>query len=457
MRGLHPPSLVLLLLLTVNGQQEDAAAVVEGVEVEVDSSSSDPIEISDELGTSEEEACSDCEEEASNIIEEEVQVEASNNATELKVLESATYSMASIGSTSIFVRLDRVDGQENLQMVCQISETGSEELFKSEDCKPSIYIIAENESCVGLSGNVTAQKLAHVDKAGEGESEVEVTWNDLKGSCMVFLRPRSCDEEESESVVEVAEEGDGSSDEEETSEEANASEEETGEAADASGGEAAERKGAGTPSREGINWEALTLEQQQRQPRRIRGSLGILRQPQAEPALRVFRSISLDSFTLLSSGTTSAFAVATYSKVTSPIYNGLVATTYNPWATFPIVQLPGLTPEHVALVAATGLLLLFAFSYLTSDSSLLIRQRVAAAVESGEVASRMEALGVGVADIVHRTAVETPYEFLAALASKIDRGLLRSPAFSQSTLEGRLDQKVNEDWASYDYSLSAFS
>ena len=30
--------------------------------------------------------------------------------------------------------------------------------------------------------------------------------------------------------------------------------------------------------------------------------------------------------------------VAKLSKVTSPIYNGLVATTYNPWATFPIVQ-----------------------------------------------------------------------------------------------------------------------
>lgn len=118
MRGLHPPSLVLLLLLTVNGQQEDAAAVVEGVEVEADSSTSNPIEISDELGTSEEEACSDCEV-TSDIIEEEVEVEASNNATELKVLESATYSMASIGSTSIFVRLDRVEGQENLQMVCQ--------------------------------------------------------------------------------------------------------------------------------------------------------------------------------------------------------------------------------------------------------------------------------------------------------------------------------------------------
>ena len=37
-------------------------------------------------------------------------------------------------------------------------------------------------------------------------------------------------------------------------------------------------------------------------------------------------------------------------------------------------QLPGLTPEHVAMVAATGLLMLFAFSYLTSETSRPIRQ-----------------------------------------------------------------------------------
>ena len=37
-------------------------------------------------------------------------------------------------------------------------------------------------------------------------------------------------------------------------------------------------------------------------------------------------------------------------------------------------QLPGLTPQHVALVAATGLLLLFAYSYLHSDTSLPMRQ-----------------------------------------------------------------------------------
>ena len=118
MRGLHPPTLFLLLLLTVNGQQqEDAAADVEGVEADSNSSElANPSVIGDQLGTSEEEACSDCEE-TSDILEAEV--EASKNATELKVLESATYSMASVGSTSIFVRLDRVEGQENLQMVCQ--------------------------------------------------------------------------------------------------------------------------------------------------------------------------------------------------------------------------------------------------------------------------------------------------------------------------------------------------
>ena len=96
-------------------------------------------------------------------------------------------------------------------------------------------------------------------------------------------------------------EADGeSSDEEGTSEEAAASDEETEEVAERKG-----NVGGGTSSREGIDWEALTVEQQQqRQPKRVRGSLGILRRPQAELS-RVFQSISLDSFTLLSSGTTS--------------------------------------------------------------------------------------------------------------------------------------------------------
>ena len=40
----------------------------------------------------------------------------------------------------------------------------------------------------------------------------------------------------------------------------------------------------------------------------------------------------------LKSHLSGAFAVTRYSKVTGPIYNGLVATNFDPWATFPIVQ-----------------------------------------------------------------------------------------------------------------------
>ena len=105
--------LILLLILSVSEQQGEDAAVEEGVETD-SSDEANPSGTSEE-NTSEEEVCSDCEETGNTIEEEGV----SNNATELKVLESATYLMASVGSTSISVRLDRVEGQENLQMVCQ--------------------------------------------------------------------------------------------------------------------------------------------------------------------------------------------------------------------------------------------------------------------------------------------------------------------------------------------------
>ena len=115
MRGLRP--LIFLFLLQVNnGQEEDIDKDEEGIQIGSNSfNETMSNNISDELGSgSEEVACSDCDETISAIDEQ-----ASSNATELNVLESASYSMASIGSTTIFVRLDRVEGQDNLQMVCQ--------------------------------------------------------------------------------------------------------------------------------------------------------------------------------------------------------------------------------------------------------------------------------------------------------------------------------------------------
>ena len=116
MRGLRP--LIFLFLLQVNnGQEEDIDKNEEDIQTGSNfSNETMSNNISNELGSSgsEEEVCSDCDETISTIDEE-----ASSNATELNVLESASYSMASIGSTTIFVRLDRVEGQDNLQMVCQ--------------------------------------------------------------------------------------------------------------------------------------------------------------------------------------------------------------------------------------------------------------------------------------------------------------------------------------------------
>ena len=65
MKGLQPATalVLLLLLLTANGEQEDAAAEAEKVETGSDSSEeATPSEIGDQLGASEEEECSDCEE-----------------------------------------------------------------------------------------------------------------------------------------------------------------------------------------------------------------------------------------------------------------------------------------------------------------------------------------------------------------------------------------------------------
>ena len=49
----------------------------------------------------------------------------SDQAREVTVLESATYSMASIGASSIQLRLDRVQGKEKLQMVCRLVKLSS--------------------------------------------------------------------------------------------------------------------------------------------------------------------------------------------------------------------------------------------------------------------------------------------------------------------------------------------
>ena len=87
----------LLLVLIVSAQEGSGSDNDSSDEADVDQTD----QISDDLGPSgEEEACDDCEEVISSLEEDT----PTSNVTELKVLESASFSMTSVGSTSIYVR-----------------------------------------------------------------------------------------------------------------------------------------------------------------------------------------------------------------------------------------------------------------------------------------------------------------------------------------------------------------
>ena len=95
---------------------------------------------------------------------------------------------------------------------------------------------------------------------------------------------------------------------------------------------------------------------EERGGRRVVGRPGILRSP-GSGLTRTFAAVSLADFTLLSSGVTSelnyilpsffsssllpppgAFAVSNKSPVSASFYSNLVATDFDPWATFPHIQ-----------------------------------------------------------------------------------------------------------------------
>ena len=98
MRGLNSLIVTFLLLVLIVSAEEGSGSDNDSFD-EADVDQTD--QISDNLGpSSEEEACDDCEEVTSSLGEDT----PTSNVTELKVLESASFSMTSVGSTSIYVR-----------------------------------------------------------------------------------------------------------------------------------------------------------------------------------------------------------------------------------------------------------------------------------------------------------------------------------------------------------------
>ena len=148
--------------------------------------------------------------------------------------------------------------------------------------------------------------------------QVEATWEDLRGSCIAVLRPKTCDQssQEAEAAGEgVIEEGgieEGDIEKDDT-EEGDGSEEETevGAGADASASGSGSEEGDERSSKEvsgpvrGVDWASIQL---RRAGRRLEGQPGILRKPQRGVS-RIFSALDLAAFTLLSAGATSLYSL----------------------------------------------------------------------------------------------------------------------------------------------------
>jgi len=208
----------------VNGEESESDS--EGSTIEIVES---PIEDEDE-GSEEEESGSGSGEEESEGGEDESgseeeesgsgEEESGSGVEESTILNSAPYSMDSNdGATSVNIILQQVSSSDLLNMVCQVS-TDNSDLFEDSECVPQIYMVTGVSSCSSFPDEISAKKLADVHGAGNAEVVVDATWSELPGKCLVMLKPTTCGEDGSGSdnveVLDIGEEeGSGNSEVEE--------------------------------------------------------------------------------------------------------------------------------------------------------------------------------------------------------------------------------------------------
>jgi len=179
-----------------------------------------------------------------------------------------------------------------------------------------------------------------------------------------------------------------------------------------------------TPAHRGVDWASIQL---RRHPRRLVGSTGSLRAP-SKALSRAAVPLTLASFTVLSAGATGAFLAVNSASSASLPYTGLVATKADPWSTWPLVQLPGLAASS-AVVLSLGMILVYLAYALLAGSPVrftTIRRRVSPS-RQGVVSPPvlLPVLPDHLLALIQREAVDKPKQFMQALASRIDRGLLR--------------------------------
>jgi len=261
----------------------------------------------------------------STVIEGSGEEEESSSSGEEEsvVLDSAPYSMVSLdGETTVNIILQRVSDSDLLNMVCDVA-TENSDLFKESGCVPQIYMVSGVNSCSSLPTEFSAKKLADVHGEGVDELFVDATWTELPGKCLVLLKPTSCDsdgvgESSDAEVIDVGEEGSG------------------------------------------VEGSAESREIQQSR------SSGILR---SAGFGRSYGIISLSSFTLLSSGSSTVFSISKPAKkIFGGVVPGIVSTPYDKFSTLPYLQLPGWTATDAILIALSMLVLYYGYAYVTAES-----------------------------------------------------------------------------------------
>ena len=86
-------------------------------------------------------------------------------------------------------------GALQLHLICEVS-TSKSSLFSDSSCVPEVYLVAGHSVCSGLPDVVSAKKLVDITAGGQDEVQIDASWEELPGKCVLVLQRSSCGEGE---------------------------------------------------------------------------------------------------------------------------------------------------------------------------------------------------------------------------------------------------------------------
>ena len=107
-----------------------------------------------------------------------------------------------------------MDGAAQLHLICEVSTTKAS-LFSDSSCVPEVYLVAGHSVCSGLPEVVSAKKLVEIRADGQDEVQIDASWEELPGKCVLVLQKSSCEGDGSgsgdgETIIDVGDgEGEG--------------------------------------------------------------------------------------------------------------------------------------------------------------------------------------------------------------------------------------------------------